>query len=62
MDPVDHPTLCDVLTNHPLLDGHGPGSHDHIYFRHRFWEPLANRTRAVAEDLAPLRTPEVGAR
>ena len=56
MEPMDHHTLRDFLTNHPLLDGQSTGTHDYIHFRHLFWEHLVNRARAVAEDLTPLRT------
>lgn len=42
MDPMDHPTLRDFLTNHPLLDGQSTGTHHYIYFRHLFWEHLVN--------------------
>ncbi|MEX5307605.1 hypothetical protein RF644_17810 [Kocuria sp. CPCC 205258] len=59
---MDHPTLHDYLTTHPLLDGQGAGTHGYIHFRHLFWEHLVNRARAVAEDLTPLRIFEVGAR
>ena len=62
MDPMDHPTLRDFLTNHPLLNGQSTGTHDYIHFRHLFWEHLVNRARAVAEELTPLRTFEYGAR
>ena len=60
MEPMDHHTLRDFLTNHPLLDGQSTGTHDYIHFRHLFWEHLVNRARAVAEDLTPLRTFEYG--
>lgn len=57
-----HPTLKQFLETQAGLGCERDGTDGFIRWRQIFWEHLVNRHRAVAEDLAPLRTFEYGAR